>query len=124
MVLGYTHMYTGDDGLTHFKDVVLDERTDEKAYRVTSDTLPATGVFLRNTGGDYTNEWHVTPATPGRMFVVVLEGGLEVIASDGTERIFRAGDVFLQDDLTGAGHFVRPLDGKPRRALFVTLDPQ
>ena len=126
MTLSYTHMYTGDDGLTHFRDIVLPERTDAKSYRVTSDIIPATGTFFRMTGGSYQNEYHVTPPRPGRMFVVVLEGGLEIVASDGTERTFRAGDVFLQDDMSGAGHFTRPLGGRPRRTLFVTLgaDPR
>ena len=122
MDLRYTHMYSGDDGLTHFKDIVLPEQTDSHTYRVSSELIPATGLFFRRTGGDYNNEMHVTPSKPGRMFGVVLEGGLEIVASDGTARTFRAGDVFLQDDLTGQGHFTRALDGKPRRTLFITLD--
>jgi hypothetical protein len=119
MALKYTHMYSGADGLTHFREVELDGKQDEKLFRVSSDIMPATGVFFRETAGQYENDWHTTPR---KMFVVVLEGGLEVVASDGTERVFKAGDIFLQDDPTGKGHYTRPLDGKPRRTFFVTFD--
>ena len=119
MVLKYTHMYSGEDGLTHFKDVELEGKTGELSFAVSSDTFPATGAFFRETAGQYDTTWHVTPR---KMFVVVLEGGLEIFASDGTSRVFRAGDIFLQDDLTGKGHYTKPLDAKPRRTFFVTFD--
>jgi hypothetical protein len=118
MALKYTHMYSGEDGLTHFRDVELPGRND-KSFRLTSDVIPATGVFFRETNGSYDNDWHNTPR---KTFVIVLEGGLEVVASDGTKRVFKAGDVFLQDDPTGKGHYTQPLDGKPRRTLFITFD--
>jgi hypothetical protein len=114
----YTHVYSGTDGLTHFKDVDL-PGTRDKSFRLTSEIIKATGVFFRETEGKYNNEYHNTPR---RMFVVVLEGGLEIIASDGTKRTFGPGDVFLEDDPTGKGHYTQPLDGKPRRTLFITLD--
>lgn len=118
--LRYTHMYSGDDGLTHFKEVELtDADNDRKSFRSSSAVIPATGIFFRWTEGRYDNDWHNAPR---KTFVVVLEGGLEIVASDGTSKLFKAGDVFLQDDPTGKGHFTKPMDGKPRRTLFITLD--
>ena len=119
MSLKYTHLYSGDDGLSHFKDVELPGKKDDKNFRISSELLKATGVFFRETEGEYDNKWHNAPR---RTFVVVLEGGLEVVASDGTTRVFGPGDVFLQDDPTGKGHYTKPFDRKPRRTLFVTLD--
>ena len=49
MALTYTHMYSGDDGLTHFKEVELNGKKDNKSFRISSDVLPATGVFFRAT---------------------------------------------------------------------------
>ncbi|WP_417725693.1 hypothetical protein [Salipiger sp.] len=118
MALTYTHMYSGDDGLTHFKEVELEPRTDEKTFRVSSDVIPATGVFFRETEGEYDNDWHTAP---NKTLVVVLEGGLEIVASDGTSRVFKAGDVFLQDDPTGKGHYTKALNGEPRRTLFIKM---
>ena len=119
MTLKYTHMYSGEDGLTHFRDVELPAKTPDKDFRITSETLPATGLYFRQTNGEYDNDWH---NAPNKTFVVVLEGGLEIVSSDGTTRVFKAGDVFLQDDPTGKGHYTKPLDGKPRRTLFITVD--
>jgi quercetin dioxygenase-like cupin family protein len=119
MPLTYTHMYSGDDGLTHFKEVELEGRKDDKSFRVTSDTLAATGVYFRETEGEYDNDWHTAP---NKTLVVVLEGGLEIVASDGTTRVFKAGDVFLQNDPTGKGHYTKALDGKPRRTLFIKME--
>lgn len=119
MALTYTHMYSGDDGLTHFKEVELEPTQDEKKFRVSSELIPATGVFFRETEGSYDNDWHTAPR---KTFVIMLEGGMEITASDGTKKVFKPGDVFLQDDPTGKGHFTQPVDGEPRRTLFITLD--
>lgn len=118
MALTYTHMYSGEDGLTHFKEVELEGKKDNKSFRVSSDLLPATGVFFRETEGEYSNDWHTAP---NKTLVVVLEGGLEIVASDGTSRVFKAGDVFLQDDHTGKGHYTKAFDNKPRRTLFIKM---
>jgi hypothetical protein len=119
MSLKYTHLYSGSDGLSHFKEVELPGKKDEKTFRISSDIIPATGVFFRQTEGNYDNDWHTAPR---KTLVVVLDGGMEIVASDGTKRAFKAGDVFLQDDPTGKGHYTQPLDGKPRRTLFITFD--
>ena len=119
MALKYVHLYSGSDGLSHFKDIEVPGTKDDKSFRISSEIIKATGVFFRETEGEYDNKHHNAPR---RTFVVVLEGGLEIVASDGTSRVFKAGDVFLQDDPTGKGHYTKPLDNKPRRTLFITLD--
>ena len=119
MTLKYTHVYSGPDGLTHFKDVELPGVRDNNRFRVTTDVTKATGVYFRETEAKDSNDYHNTPRT---MFVVVLEGRVELVASDGTKRIFGPGDVFLEDDHTGKGHYTRTLDGKPRKTLFITFD--
>jgi len=60
--------------------------------------------------------WHVAPQA---QYIVYLEGEVEVIASGGEKRIFKAEDVLLAADLTGKGHTSRTLtEGK---ALVITL---
>ena len=119
MSLKYTHVYSGPDGLTHFKDVELPGTRDDNRFRITSDLMKATGVFFRETQAKDSNDFHNTPRT---LFVVLLEGRMEIVASDGTTRVFGPGDVFLEDDHTGKGHYTRTLDGKPRRMMFIALD--
>ena len=62
-------------------------------------------------------EWH---GPSSRQIVVVLSGVLEVSMSDQETRQWRAGDVFLADDVTGKGHTTRVVEG-PVRLLVVAL---
>ena len=64
-------------------------------------------------------DWH--PA-PRRQYIVNLDAGVELTASDGETRRIGAGEVILVEDTWGKGHRSRALDGRPRRCLFVTLD--
>jgi quercetin dioxygenase-like cupin family protein len=68
-------------------------------------------VFFRTPSGWF-GDWH--PA-PKRQFFCCLSGEIELIASDGEVRVFRSGDVFLLEDITGKGHRSRVLG----RADFV-----
>jgi quercetin dioxygenase-like cupin family protein len=72
-------------------------------------------TFLRSDGFD--SEPH--PA-PGRQWVVLLRGNLEVEVSDGTRRRIEPGDLVFVADTTGRGHITRALGEPPFEALFVS----
>ena len=52
----------------------------------------------------------------------MLEGGVEITASDGETRVFEPGDVLLVEDLCGKGHDSKALRGEKRRTLFIAAD--
>ena len=93
--MGTYRMYTGDDGETHWESIDLNTASawtsGMDASQITFRTDPVGSFF----------DWH--PA-PRRQFVIILSGQLEIGFSDGTKKVFGAGDARLVEDTTGAGH--------------------
>jgi hypothetical protein len=111
-------LYADAQGESHFEtvDVALTEANQAGQL---SPRLPATGVIFREVSAEYDLDWHTAPR---RQYIVNLEGGVEITASDGETRRIGAGEVLLVEDTRGKGHRSRALDGKPRRGLLITLD--
>ena len=114
----FTRLYTGPDGESHFEDVEV-PLEDTGGVDRRSEVMKATGIFFRETGGDYYIDWHNAPR---RQFVITLEGEVEVVIGDGTKRRFGPGDILLVEDTTGRGHISRAVNNQPRTTIFVTLD--
>lgn len=112
-----TRIYATPDGESHFEDVEVPLR-DAGAIGALSDATPARDVVFRETAPDYDYDWH--PA-PQRQYIVLLDGEIEIEASDGETRRFQGGDVLLVEDTHGRGHRTRTTDGRRRRSVFVTL---
>jgi hypothetical protein len=112
------NLYVGPDGLSHFRDIEV-EWAEERHFSKLSKRLPATGIIFRETAGDYDLDWH--PA-PRRQYIINLDAGVEITASDGEKRIIGPGEVFLVEDTTGKGHLSKAVGGKMRRSVWVTLD--
>ena len=67
---------------------------------------PASGFgFLRLSAGNF-QDWHTAP---GKRFVVMVAGRMEVEAGSGERREFAAGSVLLVTDTEGQGHRTRVL---------------
>ena len=79
----------------------------------------ATGVIFRETAGDYDLDWH--PA-PRRQYIVNLDAGVEITASDGERRVIGAGEVLLVEDTTGKGHLSKAVAGQTRRSIFIPIE--
>ncbi|MGH7846115.1 MAG: hypothetical protein ACREQW_13225, partial [Candidatus Binatia bacterium] len=105
-------LYTGDDGQSHFED--LDTGGASSLF---SKMQPATGVLFKNDPSPHILDWH--PA-PRRQYCITLSGSVDIRIGDGTVKTFKPGDVFLAEDLTGAGHIAVPRDNWTR--VFVTMD--
>ena len=56
---------------------------------------------------------------PDRRLIFHLSGETEITVSDGTSRVFRAGDARLMEDTRGKGH--RHVDRGPTSAAYVFL---
>ncbi len=81
--------------------------------------LPATGIIFRETSGNYDLDWHTAPR---RQYIINLDAGVRITASDGEARVIGAGEVFLVEDTTGKGHLSQSIEGKMRHSIFVPVD--
>jgi hypothetical protein len=112
------NLYVDPDGETHFRDIEIDW-VKEGAGGKLSERLPATGIIFRQTTADYDLDWH--PA-PRRQYIINLDAGVRITASDGESREIGAGEVLLVEDVTGKGHLSQSIEKKLRHSIFVAID--
>lgn len=112
------NLYTDADGESHFRDIEI-SWAEESKFSKYSEMLTATGIIFRETSGDYNLDWH--PA-PRRQYIINLDAGAQLTASDGECRTINAGEVILVEDTSGKGHLSKALDGKMRHSIYVAID--
>ncbi len=112
------NLYTDDEGQSHFRDIDI-PWAEESNFSKYSATLPATGIIFRETSGDYDLDWHHAPR---RQYIINLDAGAQLTASDGETRTINAGEVILVEDTSGKGHLSKSLDGKMRHSIFIPID--
>ena len=112
------NLYVDTQGETHFRDIEV-EWVEERHFSKLSARLPATGIIFRETSADYDLDWH--PA-PRRQYIINLDGGVKITASDGESRVIGAGEVLLVEDTGGKGHLSTSVGGKMRHSIFVPID--
>jgi hypothetical protein len=113
-----TRIYTGDDGRSHFEDLMvpMDELIAGERISLRSALVPAKGVSFRETPLGRSEEFHCPKQ---RQFVITLFGQVEISCGDG-KRSFGPGDVLFAEDLTGEGHANREMLG-PRQSLILPV---
>jgi len=57
-----------------------------------------------------------------RQYIVNLDGGVQITASDGESRVIGAGEVILVEDTTGKGHLSKAVEGKLRHSIFIPIE--
>jgi hypothetical protein len=112
------HLYADKNGESHFEDLEVEFKESSRAGRLSA-RLPATGLIFREVPADYDLDWH--PA-PRRQYIINLDEGVELTASDGEKRRIGAGEVVLVEDTWGKGHLSKALAPRLRHCIFVTLD--
>ena len=112
------NLYTDANGESHFRDIKIEWVEETRGGKV-SKRLPASGIIFRQVPSTYDLDWH--PA-PRRQYVINLDGGVQITASDGLSRIIGAGEVILVEDTTGKGHLSKAVDSKLRHCVFVPVD--
>ena len=112
------NLYTDANGQSHFRDIEV-EWAEERRGSKLSRRLPATGIIFRETVAEYDLDWH--PA-PRRQYIINLDAGVQITASDGEARVIGAGEVILVEDTTGKGHLSKAVDGKLRHCIFVPIE--
>lgn len=111
------NLYTDASGQSHFRDIEV-EWVEEGPGGKLSKRLPATGIIFRETVADYDLDWH--PA-PRRQYIINLDAGVKLTASDGESRVIGAGEIVLVEDIKGKGHLSQSL-GQMRHSIFVPID--
>src|SRR6202035_1776283 len=109
------NLYTDASGQSHFRDIEIEWAEEGRAGKL-SRRLPATGIIFREVQPDYDLDWH--PA-PRRQYIINLDAGVKITASDGEARIIKAGEVILVEDTSGKGHLSQAVEGKIRNCIFV-----
>ncbi len=112
-----TRLYADENGESHFEDIDIPLKNGGEIGSL-SEVIPVIGMMLRENPGDYNYDWH--PA-PRKQYIVMLEGMLEIMVSDGEQRSFPPGEILFVEDTTGKGHKSWVPDGRPRKSLFITV---
>ena len=113
-----TRLYVDEKGESHFQDVEVEFEAPTPSGRVSA-RQKATGIIVREVPPDYDLDWH--PA-PRRQYIINLDAGVQLTASDGESRRIKAGEVVLVEDTWGKGHLSKAIDGKLRHCIFVPID--
>ncbi len=111
------NLYADENGESHFRDIEVDWTT-KRGTSLLSDRIPVECIIFRKTPGDYDLDWH--PA-PWRQYIVNLDSGVKITASDGEVREIGAGEVILVEDTTGKGHLSKSLTGELRHSIFIPV---
>ena len=112
------NIYVDDAGETHWREIEVNWVEERRGSKLSA-RLPATGIIFRETSGDYDLDWH--PA-PRRQYIINLDAGVKITASDGEAREIGAGEVILVEDVHGKGHLSQSIGGKMRHSIFVPID--
>src|SRR5207249_9462040 len=92
-------LYVDKNGESHFEDMEVPLTESTRAGRLSA-RLPATGIIFREVSADYDLDWH--PA-PRRQYIVNLDAGVQIPASDGEARRIGAGAVLRREHACGRG---------------------
>jgi hypothetical protein len=112
------NLYADASGASHFREIDVEWAHESPGGKM-SKRLPATGVIFRETGGDYDLDWHTAPR---RQYIVNLDAGVPITASDGEMRTIGAGEVIFVEDTVGKGHLSKAVSGQLRHSIFIPVD--
>jgi hypothetical protein len=112
------NLYCDPSGESHWRDIHIDW-AQEGPEGKTSTRLPAAGIIFRQTQAEHDLPWH--PA-PRRQYIINLDAGVQLTASDGEARVIGAGEVVLVEDVTGKGHLSKSVNNQMRHSIFVPIE--
>lgn len=123
----YVRLYVDDNGGSHLEDLDISLASVDFAPLAgplnVAQFLQAKQIFWVGFPAGWAGE---TPhPSPQRQIMVVLQGELEAIASDGDVRRLGPGGVILMEDTWGKGHSTRVIGNDEALVFAVVLaDPQ
>ena len=116
-----THIFSGEDGHSHFEKVVLDMgsfRDTEGAHGQATSLLACQGIQFRTSPPGYTLDWHNAPR---RQYVIQLQGALEIEVGSGEHTTLGPGEILLAEDLVGFGHRTKVVGDEQRFYAIIPL---
>lgn len=113
------NLYEDEQGISHWRDVEVEWEIERPDGRKESACLPASGIIFRYVPDTYDLDWH--PA-PRRQYIINLDAGVAITASDGERREIGAGEVILVEDVSGKGHLSQAINGQVRHSIFVPIE--
>jgi hypothetical protein len=120
--LAYTAVVTNKSGASTFEDCTIElteQHVVEGVPPLRIGNLPSTAGVRYLRSDSFNSAPH--PA-PGRQWVVLLRGAIELRVSTGESRQFGAGDLLLLTDISGQGHATVTVGTGPYEVLFIPLE--
>lgn len=112
------NLYCDAAGESHWRDITI-EWAQEGPEGKTSVREVCHGIIFRQTQAEHDRPWH--PA-PRRQYIVNLDAGVELTASDGESRVIGAGEIILVEDVSGKGHLSKSVNNQMRHSIFLPLE--
>ena len=112
------NLYCDANGESHWRDVDIAWQNEGPEGK-TSALHIAHGIIFRQTQAEHDRPWH--PA-PRRQYIINLDAGVELTASDGESRKIGAGEIILVEDTTGRGHLSKSINNQMRHSIFVPIE--
>jgi hypothetical protein len=112
------NLYSDPKCESHWRDIEVEFVEQNEAGRLSA-RLPASGIIFRQTAAEHDRPWH--PA-PRRQYIINLDAGVQLTASDGEARVIGAGEVILVEDTTGRGHLSKAVNNQMRHSIFVPIE--
>lgn len=112
------NLFADKDGESHFRDIEIEWEQIAPMIE-NSKRIPAKGLYFVRTQSSYDLDWHNAPR---RQYIINLDTGIRITASDGESREILPGDVLLVEDTSGKGHLSESISGQIRHAVFIPLE--
>ena len=116
-ILQVVHVFSDADGVSHITDKQI-TLFEPAAARLTHLTK-VKSIAFRILPVGFFNDWHTIP---GRRYIIILSGMVEVGAADGQIRQTGPGCVTLHEDIEGKGHTTRVVGDSPAIVAFIPLE--
>ena len=118
MPLHVHNLYCDADGESHWRDIQIEWVEENDAGKLSAPQA-ANGIIFRQTQAEHDRPWH--PA-PRRQYIINLDAGVELTASDGEARKIGAGEIVLVEDTSGKGHLSKSINNQMRHSIFVPIE--
>jgi hypothetical protein len=112
------NLYCDAEGQSHWRDLDIAWENEGPGGKTTGLQF-ANGIIFRQTQAEHDRPWH--PA-PRRQYIINLDAGVELTASDGESRKIGAGEIVLVEDTSGKGHLSKSINNQMRHSIFVPIE--
>jgi quercetin dioxygenase-like cupin family protein len=116
-VFEYTRLFADEQGESRFEEIKIN-LTESGPIGYLSETYQVKELQFRVNDAGYDWDFH---NAPGRQFIILLDGEIEITSSLGDSRTFRGGDVILVEDTVGKGHKTRNTIKQIRKSIIIRI---